>query len=249
MAKLAVRIDFTHVQRHPRYGRHPNAQPGEDTRVLPSDGRASESRWKRTSVLHDSRQDELDSHDDRPTVQRSKRSHHHSRDVTDAELVAQIKLPVHFDKASAVTFLEFIYKTAGRWDDSAYNQPPDALIKLLMEAQPSTYALGTGGMVVFFPIAQGDQAVAQFYIWDPMWMNRTELLKSVVRHAMRKWDLRRVTEMVPAANLLGCRNAEKIGFVLEGTLRENLVYTVNGVLRPGDMKLYGLLRSEVEAWQ
>lgn len=182
-------------------------------------------------------------------MQRSERHNHPARDVSDAQLVPLITFPVKLDQARAVELLTFLVKTAGKWDNSAYAIPAETLIAQLNEAQHSTYDLGGGGAVMFYPIAQGDQATAHFYIWDPVWMNRTEILRSVITDAVKRWNLRKLLEMVPAANTLGCRNAEKIGFTLEGVLRENVVYTVGETPQIGDVHLYGLLRREVEAWQ
>lgn len=259
MGKLAVDIDYSRVQRYARHGRHNHARPRKDTRdVLDRNVTVSNGTGESSRVPHDSGRVELDGHDDRPTVQRSIKAvptphhvTHKARDVTDAELIPRIKLPIQLDASSATELLAFMVSTAGKWDESAYQQDMSSFAEQLLLAREFTYDLGGGGAVMFWPIVpnNGGQAVAHFYIWDPVWMSRPEILRSIIADASTRWDLHRINEWVPANNVLGCRNAERIGFKYEGAWRESVVYTVNGHRRRGDMNLYGLVRSEVDAWR
>ena len=259
MAKLAVDIDYSHVQRHSRHGGHNNARPREDTRDVPDrNNTVHRSTRELHRVAHTNGSNELDGHDDRPTVHHSEPTApvtrhvvHKARDVTDAELIPTIKFPIELDVARAPELLSFIVRTAGKWDASAWSQDMTSFAQQLLQAREYTYDLDGGGVVMFWPIApnNGGQAVAHFYIWDPLWMSRPEILRSILADATRRWDLHRINEWVPANNILGCRNAERIGFKYEGAWREAVVYTVNGHHRRGDMNLYGLVRSEFDAWR
>jgi RimJ/RimL family protein N-acetyltransferase len=68
----------------------------------------------------------------------------------------------------------------------------------------------------------------------------TEAAKAVLRWAFDTLDLNRVQAEADTRNLASARVLEKLGFVLEGTLREDCV--VNGDV--SDSWVYGLLRRE-----
>ena len=70
----------------------------------------------------------------------------------------------------------------------------------------------------------------------------TEAARELLRWAFDHFDLNRVQSEADTRNIASRRVLEKLGFVLEGTLREDV--TVNGVT--SDSWVFGLLRRE---WQ
>ncbi|WGY02109.1 GNAT family protein [Nocardioides sp. QY071] len=68
----------------------------------------------------------------------------------------------------------------------------------------------------------------------------TEAVREVLAWAFATWDLNRVQAETDTRNLASARVLEKVGFVREGTLREDCV--VDGVV--SDSWVFGLLRRE-----
>jgi RimJ/RimL family protein N-acetyltransferase len=71
----------------------------------------------------------------------------------------------------------------------------------------------------------------------------TEATRTLLRWAFDTLDLNRVQAEADTRNLASARVLEKLGFVLEGTLREDCI--VNGDV--SDSRVYGLLRRDWEA--
>lgn len=135
--------------------------------------------------------------------------------------------------------------TTHRYDDLLAARTREDLVGWLAQAHSYIYSLGEGGMITFFPIIPGRQAQVHIDIWDPQWMRRDDLYKSVCVDAMKRWDLHRVVATIPEDNVKACSLAERLGMVPEGVLREELRYTVNDTEKVGNVKVYSFLRGEV----
>lgn len=141
-------------------------------------------------------------------------------------------------------FAKHILDTHARYDDAIRSLTGPELVQWIMAAAPSSYALGNGGVMAFYPIQPGELAQVHLSIWDPMYMRRPELLRSVALHAMQRWQLRRLTAYIPTANRLGARIATLSGMTHEGTLRSAVVYTKNGTVHHGDAAVFGMLEGD-----
>jgi RimJ/RimL family protein N-acetyltransferase len=119
---------------------------------------------------------------------------------------------------------------------------PHFIAASLVASTETMYELGEWGGVVFFnPMIPGVDAHLHTYVWDPIFFRRPALARAILRDAMNRWDLPRVSTTHPVRHTLATRIAQKVGFQIEGRLRNALVY--NGVEE--DSLVLGILRSEV----
>jgi len=68
----------------------------------------------------------------------------------------------------------------------------------------------------------------------------TDSCRVLIRHAFLEWELNRVEIRCATGNTGSCAIPKRLGFTLEGTIREGEI--VNG--RKLDLNIFGLLRSE-----
>lgn len=133
--------------------------------------------------------------------------------------------------------------SGSRYNHAYYDLDILQIARWVGEAEASTVFLGDfEGVVFFFPIAPGHGAEAHHYIWSPRFMRRPKLGRSLLKWACRKWNLRRITAEVPSHHRSLIKSVERMGFTLEGRVREGVIdYT-----GPSDMLLYGILASELK---
>jgi RimJ/RimL family protein N-acetyltransferase len=166
---------------------------------------------------------------------------HASRDRADSDLRGEVS-PVTWDQKRLAAFLRFYYHHQAKYDDAIKDEAPEVVAQQILSATPYTFEFGNfSGLGVFYPIRPGNEAQAHIFLWDPMYYRRPALLRAVMRHAVKKWDLRRLTGLIPANRTLALRTARSCGFQEEGRMRHGVVY--NGV--PHDMVVMGLLREEL----
>lgn len=90
-------------------------------------------------------------------------------------------------------------------------------------------------------ITPNGNADVTLIVFDKKLLGQRELYLQMIQKMMLEFNLRRVTAMVPDWNKIAQNLASKIGFTLEGVLRN--WGQSNGV--PNDVLLYGLLREEL----
>lgn len=131
------------------------------------------------------------------------------------DLYAGLKLP----KLSAVTFAEALLS-------------PNAWF---VEA-------GDVGLIYMTSIVPGWFGEINVAFWDQrLTMNRQEVVKTVMKEAFEKFDLKKISASAPVSNYPLKKFFRKIGFVQEGVLRR--MWPSNP---PSDLHVLGMLREELE---
>lgn len=144
--------------------------------------------------------------------------------------------PELLDRAArSLLRVEYLYSTF------TLNPDLNETKRLLIDASPSTYALGTGGILIAAPLMVGLQAQCHMHIWDPLWLRRPRVLRSVAKDALERWNLQRLTGQIPARHTAAVRLALAVGFQIEGVMRDGVRYNEG----KDDMLILGLLRGEV----
>lgn len=246
MAKLAFELDLKRRQRPARRHRvsrqHSDLRPrlGESARVLPvqPDSNYTPGGTGADALPHGSEQDVVDDKQPAGALQRRKLDVHAVSDVDLKDTIKWVEwTPELLEKAARAYYFYCI-----RYDHNAIRLTSvENYAQLLVINAESILQLGDGGIVTFFPVMPGHQALFQAFIWDPQYMRRTELLQAVLRLALRHWSLRRIVSFVASRCTLGRKFNESLGLTQEGCLRENLLYD-GGV---DDSLVYGLLAREV----
>jgi hypothetical protein len=176
-----------------------------------------------------------------PPVERPQRLVHPSRHVSDFELRAAIR-PLVFTPEKLIFLTDFVIHRLGRFNDAIRLADPRAVALSLHATEATSFELGDwGGVVSFSPVIPGDSASLHATIWDPLFMRRPALARAILRHAAKKWSLRRISALTPAPHLQVNRLLEHLGFTLEGKLRHAFVY--NG--QPEVGLLWGVLPTEL----
>ena len=245
MAKLAVKVDFTQQHSSSGHSLPSDPQPREDPRVLHSERGHDGGDDLRDDNPSRRGHGELDGDDHRPPVQ-PERGWDPNRisyfgDVTSDDLAPTVKLLTEWPPDLLGATLQSLYRYSARFDLQLLLQPPEEVAESLIPIAPYTFALGTGGVVAFYPIVEGLTANLQIHIWDPTYFRRFDLLRSIGKYAFKKWDLRRITSLVASRHTLALRAAIKFGFKVEGVMRQGVIY--NGGV--DDFVILGLLREEI----
>lgn len=128
------------------------------------------------------------------------------------------------------------------FDDVTRNDPRWFLAGLFM---PGTehFMIGDKGYAMAAGIALKQNCLLHFTLWDSM--TGTELFaagREFVSFMLNKYQLNRVTAVIPAHNKQVVRLAVLLGFRFEGELRQCLLYKGEYY----NVALYGLLRDEFE---
>lgn len=132
----------------------------------------------------------------------------------------------------------------------------DAFIHSFIQGDGSGGVQATGiiwevddvGILYLTEISVGNDAYAHFNFWDRRFKGRENLIRGMMLHVMRDYDLHRISSEVGmfAAHWLP-QALERIGFVREGRKREAIWHVPKG--KEGqwfDSIMYSMLRQEVE---
>lgn len=114
-------------------------------------------------------------------------------------------------------------------------------LRLVMEGRAEGRFLGWCCMVSRNPTYRS--ATLGYCLAQAAWGQgfATEAARALLHWAIRQWDLNRVQAQTDTRNVASARVLEKLGFVREGTLREDCI--VNGEV--SDSWVYGLLRRDL----
>lgn len=174
-------------------------------------------------------------HDDFTTPKVS----HMARELTDEELGGLITY-AKWDPVSYMRLVEAILKFS-RYNHAYREIPTDTFMSMVLASEPYSFFLGADGFALLTPCAPGHSAVCQIFLTGPTFMARPRVWRGLLRHAFRKWNLRHIYTFIAPTNRLSIRLAEKVGFRLEGRLRQELM-TDEGVQ---DALVYGILPKDV----
>lgn len=97
------------------------------------------------------------------------------------------------------------------------------------------------GLICFSDIHPGHSATFHPTFWDRRIRGREQLMKDMIKYVMILYELRRVSSIVPVYNKPTMAAAERVGFSLEGRLREFAPYEGQWF----DANLYSILRKEL----
>ena len=133
----------------------------------------------------------------------------------------------------------------------------DAFIQSFVKGNGSDDLQATGiiwevddvGILYLTNISIGNDALAHFNFWDRRYKGRENLIRGMMKHVMKEFNLHRITSEVGlfAAPWLPLA-LERMGFVREGRKREAIWHVPKGK-REGqwfDSLIYSVLRHEVE---
>jgi len=166
---------------------------------------------------------------------------HPSREVKDVDLRGAIK-PLELTKEKLLFLTDYTINVIGKWNDIIRDTPPMEMAARLVQAAPTSFELGQWqGVVSFMPVYPGHDAMIHVSVWDPLFMRRPMLARALIRHAMKKWNLRRVYACIPEQHTKANILCAKVGMTLEGRLRHAFVY--NGT--PVTGMYWGILAGEV----
>ena len=90
-------------------------------------------------------------------------------------------------------------------------------------------------------IVEGVDADVHITMWDSVGKGREELIKEVMRCAMRRYELVRLTAPIPGYQKAVGRVIQRLGFEQEGTKRKAVKY--NGDWCP--LHIFGILREDL----
>lgn len=149
---------------------------------------------------------------------------HPSRKVTDIELKSSIK-PLVLTQEKLIFLTDHTIKEIGKWNDVIRDATPMELAARLVAAAPTSFEIGEWqGVVSFTPLYPGHDAMVHVSVWDPMFFRRPMLARAILRHAMKKWSLRRVYACIPEPHHRANLMCAKTGMTLEGRLRAAFMY-------------------------
>jgi hypothetical protein len=174
-------------------------------------------------------------HDDFTPVKVS----HMARELTDEELGGMI----HYAKWTPETYAKLVDAVLkfSRYNHAYREIPAEIFMESVIATEPCTFFLGDDGFASLSPCVPGHSAVAQIFLTGPAFMSRPRVWRGLLRHAFRRWKLRHIYTLIAPTNKLSLRLAEKVGFKLEGRLRQELM-TDEGVQ---DALVYGILPKDV----
>lgn len=138
--------------------------------------------------------------------------------------------------------VEAFYRYSAKYDIAMFLTPIDVILQQFLTLTPQTYVLGDeGGICFLYPLHPGWYGNAHIYIWDHDYFQRPSLLRSMVKDALSRWELKRIGTQIPSRHRLATKTAEDVGFTKEGVLRQAVLYN-KGV---DDLFVYGVLPGEV----
>ncbi len=116
-------------------------------------------------------------------------------------------------------------------------------VRVAVDIQPKTQFIGWCGLSRWNH--QFRSASLTYCFTESAWGHGygTEAVGALLRWAIDAWDLNRVQAETDTRNLASVRVLEKLGFVREGTLRQDCI--VNGEI--SDSYIYGLLREDLRS--
>lgn len=147
-----------------------------------------------------------------------------------ARVVRYWDAPAWHERAQAERFIA----NAGRMEREGTGA------RLAIERVEDGRVIGQCGLLYWNPAFRS--ATLSYTLHDDAWGRgfATEAVGALLAWAFRAWDLNRVQAETDTRNVASLRVLDKLGFVREGTLREDCV--VNGDV--SDSAVYGLLRRE-----
>lgn len=98
------------------------------------------------------------------------------------------------------------------------------------------------GIIYLDEIAPGNCANLHITFWDRRFRGRESLVRHMLSYMMEKFDLHRISVLIPDNSRPANRYIPRVGFRREGVLREAFLYKGKWI----DVNSYGILRSEVE---
>jgi hypothetical protein len=123
--------------------------------------------------------------------------------------------------------------------------PEDVFLHhLTRRADAVFYEVGDIGLIYFTAICPGWMADFNVIFWDlKLGKERIPVIREAVQLAMDRFDLQRVTAVVPEENRALTRQLKNVGFTIEGLLRRGRM-TPAGLI---DITVLSVLREEA-AW-
>lgn len=119
---------------------------------------------------------------------------------------------------------------------------PDHFLQVFLAADSVTFWVEDGGFVLLKNIKPGQKAEFHACFWDRHLSSRLALLKALMGWIFLEFDLKRLESYVAAyAGAARRFLVEKLGFTLEGTLRQAWLHQGRLI----DINVLGILKSEV----
>jgi RimJ/RimL family protein N-acetyltransferase len=141
-------------------------------------------------------------------------------------------------------YLPFSIAEEENWFDNMIKRPPEEHpLTIEVKEGDEWKPIGNMGLFAFDKVAHNAEVgivIGEKDYWDQGY--GTEAMKLMLKHGFNTLNLHRIMLKVYAYNERAIRTYEKVGYVLEGRLREAIYY--NGKYH--DILLMGVLRSD---WQ
>lgn len=121
----------------------------------------------------------------------------------------------------------------------------DKFFDLFFRVNTLAYEIGDFGLVYFTDVCPPINAVAHVIFWDRKFTSRTPIFKYLCEQVFDKYQVHRISSIVPTFNRAAILFAKRTGFHLEGVHRE----IVLSLGKWHDAAVLGLLRRDLNGQQ
>lgn len=149
--------------------------------------------------------------------------------------------PLALSKEKFATLWERVREFPVAFDDVTHGDP-DYFMGILHERNCLFFEVGNmDGLVMFSAAQPGMHAILNFVFYDRQLKGKELTLLEVIRHVFDMLQLRKLIAYVPADRQTIASALRRVGFKVEGHLREAMLKDN----KPLDVLMLGLLRREV----